>query len=424
MEISSVKKIWHLPDFFISIYYMKIYSYLFPFIISCFFVSGSFAATEEKSYGPEQEYTAHFGQSLAVCTSQGLGDCPSGERCGVGGSNTSCIEARCQKCSKKPGGGYDYSDSGAYNREGCFKYCVPEDVKVDGETVGQKEPSVLSVCYPSLCPENDLIYCKNESDTCNGYHAENGTCVPNRQECEEIYNGVKIGSGEKHWVNNSWLDECYVTECETGYHLSPKEEGIGDNKDWGFIYCSELEVPYGTCESDTEDACKKWLNCDGGTVGGEAKWIRADSLPEDADWVTSEWKDSLGYAGGYWDFSGCYCDKKDSVSECGVGIKQCKWESSGPWGENAEWSENCTMHGFTECKAGCCDIDNSDICNTAPAGYYGDGTIMACQPCPIGATSAVGATGIDRCFMMGDSNSPTRFCDSVGCFNLKQNIPY
>ena len=80
---------------------MKFYNYLFPFIISCFFVSGSFAATEEKSYGPTgKEYAAHFGQSLAVCTSQGSGECPSGEICGYGGSNTSCIEAMCVECSE------------------------------------------------------------------------------------------------------------------------------------------------------------------------------------------------------------------------------------------------------------------------------------------------------------------------------------
>ncbi len=400
---------------------MKIYSYLFPFIISCFFVSGSFAATEEKSYGPEQEYTAHFGQSLAVCTSQGLGDCPSGERCGVGGSNTSCIEARCQKCSEKPGGGYDYSDSGAYNREGCFKYCVPEDVKVDGETVGQKEPSVLSVCYPSLCPENDLIYCKNESDECNGYHAENGTCVSNVQPCEgEAGKGFQLWDYDKQ----DWT-ECRLTECEEGFHLEPTVESMEGGLEYGFA-CDGKTI-YGKCVSNTRNcsdyfgtSCKN--NDKSGTVGGKPSW--SDKLDiGDSGW-RFDWEETVRVAGGAWDFGECYCEIEGVVTDAGTATQHCFWGDSGPWGEGVVWSGGCETESFTKCAAGNCDIDNSGICNTAPAGYYGDGTMMACQPCPIGATSAVRATGIDLCFMRGDSNSPTRFCDSVGCFNLKQNIPY
>ncbi len=373
------------------------------YFIGLFFIDPVVYAEVAPGYTHTEKITC--GTSGQLCGPQ-QDSCPQ---------NTYCGQAECIQCAEEP---WLLSAPASFGRDSCYQECGIKQIEN-----GKWEPDYNIACHGNYCTykNEDYIVCDNETSVCDGYHAENGTCVSNRQECEEIYNGVKIGSGEKHWFNNSWLDECYVTECETGYHLSPKEEGIGDNKDWGFIYCSEPEVPYGTCESDTEDACKKWLNCDGGTVGGEAKWIRADSLPEDADWVTSEWEDSLGYAGGYWDFSGCYCDKKDSVSECGVGIKQCKWESSGPWGENAEWSENCTMHGFTECKAGCCDIDNSGICNAAPAGYFGDGTMMACQPCPIGATSAVGAMGIDRCFMQTGN---TEFCDSVGCFKLPSNVPY
>ena len=405
---------------------MKIYSYLFPFIISCFFVSGSFAATEEKSYGPEQEYTAHFGQSLAVCTSQGLGDCPSGERCGVGGSNTSCIEARCQKCSEKPGGGYDYSDSGAYNREGCFKYCVPEDVKVDGETVGQKEPSVLSVCYPSLCPENDLIYCKNESDECNGYHAENGTCVSNVQPCEgEAGKGFQLWDYDKQ----DWT-ECRLTECEEGFHLEPTVESMEGGLEYGFA-CDGKTI-YGKCVSNNRNcsdyfgtSCKN--NDKSGTVGGKPSW--SDKLDiGDSGW-RDDWEKTVSIAGGGWDFGECYCEIEGVETGAGTATQHCFWGDSGPWGEGVVWSGGCETESFTKCAAGNCDIDNSGICNTAPAGYFGDGTMMACQPCPMGATSPVGSKGENCCYMSADKNLSTRFCDGVGCFNLSEltngnKVPY
>ena len=406
MEISSVKKIWHLPDFFISIYYMKIYSYLFPFIISCFFVSGSFAATEEKSYGPEQEYTAHFGQSLAVCTSQGLGDCPSGERCGVGGSNTSCIEARCQKCSDVLRDGYDYSDSGAYNREGCFKYCVPEDVKVDGETVGQKEPSVLSVCYPSLCPENDLIYCKNESDECNGYHAENGTCVSNVQPCEgEAGKGFQLWDYDKQ----DWT-ECRLTECEEGFHLEPTETDPYGDLEYGFA-CDGKTI-YGKCVDDEVLCSEKLDGCEG-------------YITKDAVWTTdgAEIKD----APGKWDFSNCRCETDGVSIEGGIGETSCPYEASDPWGENTIWKngKECDVMLAEKCDVGYCQPDGTTGCQKAPAGYYHDNTAdFKCQPCPIGATSAVGSMGENCCYMRVGS-SPTRFCDSVGCFDLSDgNIPY
>lgn len=406
---------------------MKFYNYLFPFIISCFFVSGSFAATEEKSYGPTgKEYAAHFGQSLAVCTSQGSGECPSGEICGYGGSNTSCIEAMCVECSEKPGDGYDYSDPGAYNREGCFKYCVPEDVKVDNETVGQKEPRVLSVCYPSLCPENDLIYCKNESDKCNGYHAEGDTCVPNMHEWFDETTGE---SGWEQWNGTGWVK--YTTGCGSNSHLEPNATNADTNSpEWAYIICTEdlsSDIAYGKCVSNTRNcsdyfgtSCKN--NDKSGTVGGKPSWSKNLDIG-DSGW-RFDWEETVRVAGGGWDFGECYCEIEGVETGAGIATQHCFWGDSGPWGEDVEWSGGCETESFTKCAAGNCDIDNSGICNTAPAGYYGDGTIMECQPCPIGATSAVGATGIDRCFMRGDSNSPTRFCDSVGCFNLKQNIPY
>lgn len=395
---------------------MKFYNYLFHFIISCFFVSGSFAATEEKSYGPTgKEYAAHFGQSLAVCTSQGSGECPSGEICGYGGSNTSCIEAMCVECSEKPGDGYDYSDPGAYNREGCFKYCVPEDVKVDGETVGQKEPRVLSVCYPSLCPENDLIYCKNESDECNGYHAENGTCVPNKQECTGDHgNGFKFWECNEDGTSCAWSD-CLLTQCDDTYHLEPTEIDSNNNKEYGFI-CNSNTI-YGKCVSNTANCDSMLGDCknskgEGGEINGTAHWTTTGAEIKDAP--------------GKWDFSQCSCTISNESIDGGIGGKQCWYTSSGAWGKSpVVWNTRCEITEAVSCDLGYCQPNGTTGCQKAPAGYYHDNSSsFACQLCPIGATSAVGATEKNQCFMRGDSNSPTRFCDRVGCFNLKQNIPY
>ncbi len=409
MEVSSVKKIWHLPDFFISICYMKIYSYLFSFIISCFFVSGSFA---ERFYGPGNIYTAHFNQSLAVCTSQGSGECLNGEICGYGGSNTTCIGAICEQCSERPGDGYDYSDPGAHNREGCFKYCVPEDVIVDGEKAGQKEPSVLSVCYPSSCPANDLIYCKNESDECNGYHAENGTCVPNKQECTGDH-----GTGYKFWEcdedgNNCKWSECRLTQCDNNYHLEPMEIDPDGNKEYGFI-CN-TDTIYGKCVSNTVECASMLGDCknangDGGSIKGDAVW-------------TTEGHE-IDYAPGKWDFSKCSCTTSNESIGGGIGGKECFYTSSGAWGNSpVVWNTNCEVTEVASCDVGYCQPNETTGCTKAPAGYYHDNSSsFACQPCPIGATSAVGATGIDRCFMQTGN---TEFCDSVGCFKLPSNVPY
>ena len=402
---------------------MKFYNYLFPFIISCFFVSGSFA---ERFYGPDNIYTAHFGQSLAVCTSQELGNCPSGERCGNDGSNTSCIEASCKKCSDVLRGGYDYSDPGAYNKEGCFKYCVPEILKIDidgdGELeteVGQKEPSVLSVCYPSLCPENDLIYCKNESDECNGYHAEGETCVSNMQECIGEH-----GTGVRFWECNedgticAWSLDCLFTQCNDNYHLEPIETDPDGNLEYGFI--CDTDTIYGKCVKDSTD-CEKMLgDCknskgEGGVIKGTASWTTTGA--------------EIEHAPGKWDFSDCSCTTSNEYIDGGIGGKECGYTSSGAWGKSpVEWDTECEVTGAVSCNIGYCQPDGAEGCQKAPAGYYHDNTAdFTCQPCPIGATSAVGATGKNCCYMRVGS-SPTRFCDRVGCFNLGAvsggNVPY
>lgn len=56
---------------------------------------------------------------------------------------------------------------------------------------------------------------------------------------------------------------------------------------------------------------------------------------------------------------------------------------------------------------------------TCPAGYYCSKTEQ--NSCPIGTTSATGATSVSACYMQG-GQSGTKFCDKNGCFYLPTGI--
>lgn len=393
---------------------MKFYNYLFPFIISCFFVSGSSAATGGDSYGPPgQKYTAHFGQRFASRPNDTYGDCvgtPDGE-CGNG---TTCINDvstghnnRCLSCGDYYDGEYPYSDSLSVSYMACYKFCAPTSIPN-----GQIEPEFLTAYNPNDCKDK-YVYCNNEMDKCNGYHAEGNTCVLNMQECTGDH-----GKGFKFWECNedgtscAWSDECLLTQCDDTYHLEPIETDPYGDLEYGFI-CN-TDTIYGKCVSNTAD-CKNMLgDCknskgDGGEINGTAHWTTTGAEIEDAP--------------GKWDFSQCSCTISNESIDGGIGGKQCWYTSSGAWGKSpVVWNTRCEITEAVSCDLGYCQPNGTTGCQKAPAGYFHDNTAdFTCQPCPIGATSAVGATGIDRCFMQTGN---TEFCDSVGCFKLPSNVPY
>ena len=378
---------------------MKLKLFLIYFI-GLFFIDPVVYAEVAPGYQHTQKVTC--GTSGVLCG-------PQGDSCSQG---TYCKQAECMQCEDP----WLLSDPASVGQDSCYQVCGIKDIDY-----GEWEPDYNIACHGNYCSYEEYYFvCDNEDDECNGYHAEgegkDKKCVPNMQEWSDE---TTDESGWKQWTKDTgWVK--YTTGCGSNSHLEPTKIDSNNNKEYGFL-CND--IVYGKCVSNSED-CSNYFgttcenNGNSGIVGGTIEW-ETDIIPEGPGWG-----DVHELVDGVVDFSNCYCEIEDVETGAGIATQHCFWGDSGPWGEDVEWSGGCETESFTKCAAGNCDIDNSGICNTAPAGYYGDGTIMECQPCPIGATSAVGATGIDRCFMRGDSNSPTRFCDSVGCFNLKQNIPY
>lgn len=364
------------------------------YFIGLFFIDPVVCAEVAPGYQYTQKVTC--GTSGALCGPQ-QDACPQ---------NTYCGQAECIQCAEEP---WLLSDPLSLGQDSCYQECGIKKIEN-----GKWEPDYNIACYDHECTyDNDYIVCDNETDECNGYHAEDNTCVPNMQEWSDETTGE---SGWEQWTKGTgWVK--YTTGCGPNSHLEPTKIDSNNNKEYGFL-CND--IVYGKCVSNSED-CSNYFgttcenNGKSGTVGGTIEW-ETDIIPEGPGWG-----DVHELVDGVVDFSNCYCEIEDVDTGAGTATQHCFWGGSGPWGEGVVWSGGCENESFTKCAAGNCDIDNSGICNTAPAGYYGDGTMMACQPCPIGATSAVGAAGIDRCFMQTGN---TEFCDSVGCFKLPSNVPY
>ena len=378
---------------------MKLKLFLIYFI-GLFFIDPVVYAEVAPGYQHTQKVTC--GTSGVLCG-------PQQDACLQG---TYCKQAECMQCEDP----WLLSDPASVGQDSCYQVCGIKDIDY-----GEWEPDYNIACHGNYCSYEEYYFvCDNEDDECNGYHAEgegkDKKCVPNMQEWSDE---TTDESGWKQWTKDTgWVK--YTTGCGSNSHLEPTKIDSNNNKEYGFL-CND--IVYGKCVSNSED-CSNYFgttcenNGNSGIVGGTIEW-ETDIIPEGPGWG-----DVHELVDGVVDFSNCYCEIEDVETGAGIATQHCFWGDSGPWGEDVEWSGGCETESFTKCAAGNCDIDNSGICNTAPAGYFGDGTMMACQPCPIGATSAVGATEKNQCFMRGDSNSPTRFCDSVGCFNLKQNVPY
>ena len=375
---------------------MKLKLFLIYFI-GLFFIDPVVYAEVAPGYQHTQKVTC--GTSGVLCG-------PQQDACLQG---TYCKQAECMQCEDP----WLLSDPASVGQDSCYQVCGIKDIDY-----GEWEPDYNIACHGNYCSYEEYYFvCDNEDDECNGYHAEgegkDKKCVPNMQEWSDE---TTDESGWKQWTKDTgWVK--YTTGCGSNSHLEPTKIDSNNNKEYGFL-CND--IVYGKCVSNTRN-CSDYFgttcenNGKSGTVGGTIEW-ETDIIPEGPGWG-----DVHEYVGGVVDFSNCYCEIEGVETGAGTATQHCFWGDSGPWGEDVEWSGGCETESFTKCAAGNCDIDNSGICNTAPAGYYGDGTMMACQPCPIGATSAVGATGIDRCFMQTGN---TEFCDSVGCFKLPSNVPY
>ena len=375
---------------------MKLKLFLIYFI-GLFFIDPVVYAEVAPGYQHTQKVTC--GTSGVLCG-------PQGDSCSQG---TYCKQAECMQCEDP----WLLSDPASVGQDSCYQVCGIKDIDY-----GEWEPDYNIACHGNYCSYEEYYFvCDNEDDECNGYHAEgegkDKKCVPNMQEWSDE---TTDESGWKQWTKDTgWVK--YTTGCGSNSHLEPTKIDSNNNKEYGFL-CND--IVYGKCVSNSED-CSNYFgttcenNGESGIVGGTIEW-ETDIIPEGPGWG-----DVHELVDGVVDFSNCYCEIEDVDTGAGIATQHCFWGDSGPWGEDVEWSGGCETESFTKCAAGNCDIDNSGICNTAPAGYFGDGTKMACQPCPIGATSDEGQDSEEDCFMQADV---TEFCDSVGCFKLTSDVPY
>lgn len=386
---------------------------LFLLLFMMFFLCGlNIANAVVPPDGDEYKYKISVRQGCNGSMSSGL-SCGNGDECA---EKSFCDVQQglvCSLCSNLDHEGYDYSERGAYGYRSCFKFCPRQRLYYDNKASGWLEPDTQNACYGHECTyDQHHVVCDNETDECNGYHAEGDTCVPNKQECTGDH-----GKGFKFWECNedgtscAWSD-CLLTQCDDTYHLEPTEIDSNNNKEYGFI-CNSNTI-YGKCVKDTAECASMLGDCknskgEGGEINGTAYWTTDGTEIKDAP--------------GKWNFAGCSCETSNESIDGGIGGKECWYTSSGAWGKSpVVWNTRCEITEAVSCNLGYCQPDGAEGCVKAPEGYYHDNTAdFTCQPCPIGATSAVGAAGIDRCFMQTGN---TEFCDSVGCFKLPSNVPY
>lgn len=324
-----------------------------------------------------------FGATIKACSmanSQdkcGAGCYWDGASCKICPENTFNSTVGESKCNSCPGS-HPYSDIGSESKNSCYNKCSIRTIEN-----GQKVPTDpdQKFYYPdneSSCSYN--IVCDWEDDICNGFHLDNGKCVPNKQECSD-----SIGYGYKFWMQGSdRYSICRYTGCQAGYHpVYISQERI----------CGERFAV--ACEVSTQKCSVFLSNCNypGSVINGNAVWVN-DS----------------------WDYSQCTCDSPNRNIENGIGSTSCPWAKG--TGANTKWSLDCDTI-ISKCFAGYCTSDSPNACDPAPKGYYHEDTNdTECAKCPAGTTTdTTGAKNRTQCVMKRGTTG-TKFCDSNGCFYL------
>lgn len=370
------------------------------------------------------------GDSAVLCYDDGT---PNGQ-CQVGNAVGCYYDDEMHACYKCPPGSYctgdnlkrpcddvlpyTLSDIGANSINQCYMSCETSESGVPHGTLGPCTPDDERAYYPAdcniclLCETNTVnIDGKNVTNLCDSYFENNGSCQPRwtttRPASDDIGTDCTDGADIKYYIrNDAGKFDCYANTCENydEYELV----NLMNNSDFvcsinsqfmSLGKCIKKEI---NCSDTTEiqNACTAWQNSfhvDSVQVGGTAQ-----------------------LQNGQYDYSTCTCTTDHypiySATEDEIGQQrmQCNYDV-----DNSTFNNRTCRHvSVTSCKEKYCVLEtNNTTCTPTPAGYFSADGDPNCNKCPAGTTSSGANASINECgIKLGDNG--TKFCDSVGCFNL------
>lgn len=317
---------------------------------------------------------------------------------------------------------YTLSDIGANSINQCYMLCETSESEEPHGTLGPCTPDDERAYYPAdcniclLCETNTVnINGRNVTNLCDSYFEHNGSCQPRwtttRPASADIGTDCTDGADIKYYIrNDAGKFDCYANTCENydEYEFVTTNIALTDNG--GFV-CSinNQFMNLGKC-------IKKEINCSDTTEIQQACTA----------WQTGVHVDSVQVGGtaqlqnGQYDYSTCTCTTDNypiySATEDEIGQQrmQCNYDvNSGTFN-----NQTCRHVSVTSCKEKYCVLEtNQTTCTPTPAGYFSADEDTSCDKCPAGTTSSGANASINECgIKLGDNG--TKFCDSVGCFNL------
>ncbi len=375
-------------------------------------------------------HAAPGGDSAVLCYDDGSPN----DQCQVGNAVGCYYDTQMHACYKCPPGSYctgdnlkrqcsdvlpyTLSDIGANSINQCYMSCETSESEVPHGTLGPCTPDDERAYYPADC--NKCLLCetntvnidgKNVTNLCDSYFENNGSCQPRwtttRPASADIGKDCTDGADIKYYIrNDAGKFDCYANTCENydEYELvnlmNNRDFVCSINSQFMFLgKCIKKEI---NC-SDTyeiQDACTAWQNSvhvDSVQVGGTAQ-----------------------LQNGQYDYSTCTCTtdhypiNSATGDEIGQQRMQCNYDVDNSTFNN----QTCRHVSVTSCKEKYCVLEtNNTTCTPTPAGYFSADGVTSCDKCPAGTTSSGANASINECgIKLGDNG--TKFCDSVGCFNL------
>lgn len=370
------------------------------------------------------------GDSAVLCYDDGSPN----DQCQVGNAVGCYYDDEMHACYKCPPGSYctgdnlkrqcddvhpyTLSDIGANSINQCYMSCETSESEVPHGTLGPCTPDDERAYYPAgcniclLCETNTVnINGRNVTNLCDSYFENNGSCQPRwtttRPASADIGTDCTEGADIKYYIrNDAGKFDCYANTCENydEYELV----NLMNNSDFVCSINSQF-MSLGKC-------IKKEINC------RDTHEIQQACTA----WQTGVHVDSAEVDGtaqlqnGQYDYSTCTCTTDNypiysaTGDEIGQQTIQCNYDVDNSTFNN----QTCRHVSVTSCKEKYCVLETNDTtCTPTPAGYFSANQDPNCDKCPAGTTSSGANASINECgIKLGDNG--TKFCDSVGCFNL------